>query len=88
MPKGAVLSHRAFAGKLEAIQSILGFVQPDRTLLVLNITFSFGIWVALLTLLHGGCLLPREKFVAGAFLKDLEDSRATQVAVVPTMMRS
>ena len=88
MPKGAVLSHRAFAGKLEAIQSLLGFGERDRTLLVLNITFSFGIWVALLTLLHGGCLLPREKFVAGAFLRDLEDSRATQVAVVPTMMRS
>jgi long-chain acyl-CoA synthetase len=88
MPKGAVLSHRAFAGKLEAIQSLLGFCESDRTLLVLNITFSFGIWVALLTLLHGGCLLPREKFAAGAFLKDLEDSRATQVAVVPTMMRS
>jgi long-chain acyl-CoA synthetase len=88
MPKGAVLSHGAFAGKLEAIQSLLAFGQSDRTLLVLNITFSFGIWVALLTLLHGGCLLPREKFAAGAFLKDLEDSHATQVAVVPTMMRS
>jgi long-chain acyl-CoA synthetase len=92
MPKGAVLSHRAFAGKLEAIQSLLEFGKneraPDRTLLVLNLTFSFGIWVALLTLLHGGCLLPREKFAAGGFLKDLEDSSATQVAVVPTMMRS
>jgi long-chain acyl-CoA synthetase len=88
MPKGAVLSHRAFAGKLEAIQSLLAFAGSDRTLLVLNITFSFGIWVALLTLLHGGCLLPREKFAAGGFLRDLEDSRATQVAVVPTMMRS
>ena len=88
MPKGAVLSHRAFIGKLEAIQSMLDFRDTDRTLLVLNITFSFGIWVALLTLLHGGCLLPREKFAAGGFLKDLQDSRATQVAVVPTMMRS
>jgi long-chain acyl-CoA synthetase len=88
MPKGAVLSHRAFVGKLEAIQSLLSFRESDRTLLVLNITFSFGIWVALLTLLRGGCLLPREKFSAGGFLKDLEDSRATQVAVVPTMMRS
>lgn len=88
MPKGAVLSHRAFIGKLEAIQSMLSFRDSDRTLLVLNITFSFGIWVALLTLLHGGCLLPREKFASGGFLKDLEDSRATQVAVVPTMMRS
>jgi acyl-CoA synthetase (AMP-forming)/AMP-acid ligase II len=88
MPKGAVLSHRAFNGKLEAIQSLLSFSESDRTLLVLNITFSFGIWVALLTLLNGGCLLPREKFVASGFLKDLEDERATRVAVVPTMMRS
>src|SRR5438132_1220345 len=88
MPKGAVLSHRAFMGKLEAIQSLLSFGESDRTLLVLNITFSFGIWVALLTLLNGGCLLPREKFAANGFLQDLEDERATRVAVVPTMMRS
>ncbi|HYG54039.1 MAG TPA: AMP-binding protein [Burkholderiales bacterium] len=88
MPKGAVLSHRAFAGKLEAIQSLLHFRESDRTMLVLNITFSFGIWVALLTLLKGGCLLPREKFSAGSFLTDLQESAATQVAVVPTMMRS
>src|SRR5688572_6712088 len=31
MPKGAVLSHRAFIGKLEAIQSLLGFRDSDRT---------------------------------------------------------
>jgi len=88
MPKGAVLSHRGFIGKLEAIQSMLGFRETDRTMLVLNITFSFGIWVAVLTLLHGGCVLAREKFAAGAFLGDLKESGATQVAVVPTMMRS
>ena len=88
MPKGAVLSHRAFIGKLEAIQSMLAFRDTDRTMLVLNITFSFGIWVALLTLLHGGCVLAREKFAAGGFLGDLKESGATQVAVVPTMMRS
>jgi long-chain acyl-CoA synthetase len=88
LPKGAVLSHRAFAGKLAAIQSMLGFVEGERTLLVLNITFSFGIWVALLTLLHGGVLLPREKFSAAAFLAELADQRVTRVAVVPTMMRS
>jgi long-chain acyl-CoA synthetase len=88
LPKGAVLSHRAFAGKLDAIQSMLHFGQGERTLLVLNITFSFGIWVALLTLLHGGVLLPREKFTAGSFLRELAEERATRVAVVPTMMRS
>ena len=88
LPKGAVLSHRAFAGKLAAIQSLLGFGPEDRTLLVLNITFSFGIWVALLTLLHGGHLVMREKFSASAFLSELAEQNITRVAVVPTMMRS
>ena len=88
MPKGAVLSHRGFAGKLAAIQSMLGFGRDDRTLLVLNITFSFGIWVALLTLLHGGHLVMREKFSASAFLSELLEQNITRVAVVPTMMRS
>jgi long-chain acyl-CoA synthetase len=88
MPKGAVLSHRAFAGKLAAIQSLLQFGRDERTLLVLNITFSFGIWVALLTLLRGGRLVTRERFAASAFLKDLEEEEITRVAVVPTMMRS
>lgn len=87
-PKGAVLSHRAFAGKLEAIQSRLDFGDSDRTLLVLNITFSFGIWVMLLTLLHGGRLLPVEKFSPAAFLELLRAEAITRVAVVPTMMRA
>jgi len=88
LPKGAVLSHRAFAGKLAAIQSLLAFGEGERTMLVLNITFSFGIWVALLTLLHGGVLLTRERFSADGFLRDLADEGAHRVAVVPTMMRS
>lgn len=87
-PKGAVLSHRAFAGKLDANQSRLAFHAQDRTLLVLNITFSFGIWVALLTLLHGGRLLPLEKFASAQFLAQLHAEAITRVAVVPTMMRA
>lgn len=87
-PKGAVLSHRAFAGKLGAIQQMLAFGPDERTLLVLNITFSFGIWVALLTLLHGGRLLPVEKFVPRTFLGQLRAEAITRVGVVPTMMRA
>ena len=87
-PKGTVLSHRAFAGKLEANQSRLAFGAQDRTLLVLNITFSFGIWVALLTLLQGGRLRPLEKFVPAQFLGQLHAEAITRVAVVPTMMRA
>ena len=88
LPKGAVLSHRAFAGKLAAIQSLLHFGEGERTFLVLNITFSFGIWVVLLTLLRGGRLVMRERFAARDFLEELRSEGITRVAVVPTMMRS
>lgn len=87
-PKGVVLSHRALAGKLCAIQSRLGFDEHERTMLVLNITFSFGIWVALLTLLHGGRILLVEKFASEDFLEILRVEAITRVGVVPTMMRA
>jgi long-chain acyl-CoA synthetase len=45
-PKGVVLSHQAFVGKLETIDSMLGFTLCTRTLLVLQITFVFGMLYA------------------------------------------
>ncbi|MCH7477548.1 MAG: AMP-binding protein, partial [SAR324 cluster bacterium] len=88
LPKGAVLGHDAFAGKLEAIDSLLHFNPGTRTLLVLQITFSFGIWVSLLTLLRGGHLLMQEQFTADGLLPALRAHRATTVALVPTMLRA
>ena len=88
LPKGAVLSHRAFAGKLAAIDSLLAFGAETRTLLVLQITFSFGIWVGLLTLLKGGRLAVQEKFDPSRLLPGLLEHRATTVALVPTMLRA
>jgi acyl-CoA synthetase (AMP-forming)/AMP-acid ligase II len=87
-PKGVVVSHRAFAGKLAAIDSLLHFGRGDGTLLVLNITFSFGIWVGLLTLAAGGTLLMHEKFTPQSFCAALATGRITRTAVVPTMMRA
>ena len=63
-PKGVVLSHRAFVGKLEAIDSMLGFTPRTRTLVVLQITFVFGMWVLLLTLLKGGTAWMQSRFEA------------------------
>ena len=88
LPKGAVLAHDAFAGKLEAIDSLLRFTPRTRTLLVLQITFSFGIWVSLLTLLKGGHLLMQEHFAADRLLPGLQAHHATTVALVPTMLRA
>lgn len=87
-PKGAVLSHRAFGGKLDAIDSLLHFGAGERTLLVLNLTFSFANWVSLLTLKTGGTLVMHEKFAPLAFCEALASEQITRVGVVPTMMRA
>ena len=50
-PKGVVISHQAFITKLYEIDKLLAFKDQDRLLLVLNINFVFGLWLALLTLL-------------------------------------
>lgn len=88
LPKGAVLSHAAFFGKLEQNQRVFGLTPATVTLLVLNNTFSFGIWVALLTLLHGGRVLTRSRFEPGAFLEAFASDGVTFAGVVPTMIRA
>ena len=86
-PKGVVVAHDAFAGKMEQIDSLLAFGRGERSLLVLNITFSFGLWISLLTLIKGGTLVMQEKFEPASFLQTLIDERITRVGMVPTMMR-
>lgn len=88
MPKGVVLSHEAFAGKLEQNQRLLKLTPDDVTLLVLNNTFSFGIWMALLTLMHGGTVVARSRFDPHQFIDCLIDQGITRTGVVPTMIRA
>lgn len=87
-PKGAVVSHRAWEGKLNAIDSILKFDRDARVLLVLQITFSFGIWVSLLCLTRGGTLYVHEKYDPARMLAALDEDAITTVALVPTMLRA
>jgi long-chain acyl-CoA synthetase len=86
-PKGVVLSHRAFSGKLRAIDSLLRFSRSTRSLLVLQINFSFGIWVSLLTLIKGGLLLMHPRFDSESTLNSLASQGVTDAAFVPTMLR-
>lgn len=88
LPKGVVLSHAAFAGKLVQNQRLLNLTAQDVTLLVLNNTFSFGIWMALLTLNHGGTVVTRARFDARQFLETLAHEKITRAGVVPTMIRA
>jgi long-chain acyl-CoA synthetase len=86
-PKGVVLSHTAFVGKLSAIDSVLGFNSNTSTLLVLQITFVFGLWVLLLTLLKGGAVWMHTRFDPIELLRSLKCERISDLALVPTMMR-
>jgi len=86
-PKGVVVSHDAFINKLHEIDKLLHFCSDDRVLLVLNINFVFGLWLALLTLLRGGELHLLEKFVPNEFISALVNKKISRVGVVPTMMR-
>jgi acyl-CoA synthetase (AMP-forming)/AMP-acid ligase II len=86
-PKGVVLSHGAFARKLEAIDSKLSFSTKTRALLVLQITFVFGVWVTLLGLLKGGRVLMQPRFEALPVLEMLAEQGITDAAFVPTMLR-
>ncbi|MEY3262941.1 MAG: hypothetical protein RL717_418 [Pseudomonadota bacterium] len=88
LPKGAVLSHQAFHGKLRENQALFQASTDTVTLLVLNNTFSFGIWVALMTLLQGGRVVVRARFTPPAFLDALIAERVSFVGVVPTMIRA
>ncbi|MBL8672097.1 MAG: long-chain fatty acid--CoA ligase [Alphaproteobacteria bacterium] len=84
-PKGVVHAHATYAAKLAMIQSMTGFAPGERVLLVLQLNFSFGQWVALLTLLNGGTLVLRDRFEPEAMLADL--AAVDRAGVVPTMLR-
>lgn len=88
-PKGVVLSHAAFAGKLSAIDEVLPFGPAVRTttLLVLQLSFVYAHWVTLLTLLHGGRVVLHPRFEASTTLDMLGAEPVERLAVVPTMLR-
>ena len=88
IPKGVVLAHEPYTAKLEMIDRVARFGERERVLLVLQLTFSYGQWVALLTLLRGGTVYAHERFRADAARSALLQQGLTRTAIVPTMARA
>jgi malonyl-CoA/methylmalonyl-CoA synthetase len=86
-PKAAVLSARRQAAKLERIRRETGWRDGRRTLLALQLTFSFGQWVTWLTLLSGGVLVFPERLSVEAVTAVLARSDVDRVPAVPTLLR-
>ena len=87
-PKGVVLGRSRLAAKLHSIDRELRFDPETRTLLVLQLTFIFGQWMSVLTLMKGGQLIMRDRFRPSDVLDDLYALGITRFAAVPTMLRT
>jgi len=84
-PKGVVIGHQRLAGKLMVLDRLLCIDSSEVVLCPLQLTFIFGLWVALLTLIKGARLILMPKFSRDAMERGLAD--ATAAAGVPTMFR-
>ena len=85
-PKGVVIGHRRLADKLAVLDRLLNIEANDVMLCPLQLTFIFGLWVSLLTLMKGARLILVPKFTGDAIARGLAE--ATVLAGVPSMFRS
>lgn len=86
-PKGVVLAHQRLARKLEVLDRLLKFSAHDIVIVPLQLSFIFGIWVSLLSILSGAHLVLMGKFTAAGLANKLAEG-ASVLAVVPTMLRT
>ncbi len=85
LPKGAVVGHRRLADKLVVLDRLLSFTRDDTVLLPLQLTFIFGLWVMLLTLMSGARVVLVPKATREALAVCLAE--ATIIGGVPSMYR-
>jgi acyl-CoA synthetase (AMP-forming)/AMP-acid ligase II len=85
-PKGVVIGHRRLADKLAVLDRLLNIEANDVMLCPLQLTFIFGLWVSLLTLMKGARLILVPKFTEEAMARGLAE--ATILAGVPSMFRT
>jgi acyl-CoA synthetase (AMP-forming)/AMP-acid ligase II len=86
-PKGVVLAHPRLLGKLRILDRLLQFTPDDTVVVPLQLSFIFGIWVSLLSILSGARLQHVAKFSAEAVGERLAQG-ASVLAVVPSMLRA
>ncbi|MCC2665597.1 MAG: AMP-dependent synthetase and ligase, partial [Geminicoccaceae bacterium] len=85
-PKGVVLGHARFAGKLAVLGRLLALRPDDVVVVPLQLNFVFGLWASLLAVLAGARLILVPRFAPEPVAALLE-SGATVLAAVPSMLR-
>ena len=86
-PKGVVLLADRQAAKLHAIRRETRWQDGARTLLALQLTFSFGQWVMAVTLLSGGTLVFPDRLAVAPVMQQLRAGGIDRMPAVPTLLR-
>ncbi|MFD1330681.1 class I adenylate-forming enzyme family protein [Methylopila musalis] len=86
-PKGVLLGQKEFAGKLRVLTQRLALTPADHSVMPLQLTFVFGIWVSLVSILSGARLTLVPRFSPAAMDEAVRDG-ATVATAVPTMFRT
>ncbi|MCB1540137.1 MAG: long-chain fatty acid--CoA ligase [Rhodoblastus sp.] len=85
-PKGVVVTHQGLVWKLGALERLIAPTSSDVVVVPLQLTFIFGIWVSLLSLMSGACLKLAPKFSAAAL--SAHGDEIAILAAVPTLLRA
>ena len=85
-PKGVVVTHDGLVWKLGALARLVTLTPNDVVVVPLQLTFIFGIWVSLLSLMSGARLKLAPKFSATAL--SAHGDEITALAAVPTLLRA
>jgi long-chain acyl-CoA synthetase len=85
-PKGVVVGHERLSEKLRVLDRLLGLRPDDTVLLPLQLTFIFGLWVALLSLAKGARLVLSPKADRDTLAQALAD--ASVLGAVPSTLRA
>jgi long-chain acyl-CoA synthetase len=85
-PKGVVVGHEGLVWKLQVLSRLLRFTKRDVVVVPLQLTFIFGIWVSLLSLMSGSRLLLAPRLSAETM--NSYAGETTMLAAVPTLLRT
>jgi len=84
--KGVMCSHRSMVSAVQSINQYLGNTSNDIILNVLPLSFDYGLYQILMSIMSGGTVILEKRFsFMHPILKKIEDKKVTGFPIVPTI---
>jgi acyl-CoA synthetase (AMP-forming)/AMP-acid ligase II len=85
-PKGVMSAHRSMVAAARSITSYIGNVESDIIMVVLPLSFDYGLYQVLMAFLFGGTVVLEKSFLFPVkILEKVVQERVTGLPLVPTM---